>query len=307
MLNTCAIILPPNGKVVNIASRSAKFITKGNDGVMASALADQALWDLAIAKGEEIANHYEQREYGKAIREIMALADATNEYFDAQEPWKLAKTEGKEQEVISVASQCINLFRLIMVYLKPVLPITADKAEAFLNVPLQWNSEPQPLLGHQINKFKPMMNRIDADKVDDMVEASKEETAAAKKPSQNKKQKTKKQDAGPPATIEFDDFAKVDLRIAEIIKAEHVEGADKLLQLTLSLGEETKQVFAGIKSAYPEPEKLVGKHTVMVANLAPRKMRFGVSEGMVLAAGPGGDNIYLLSPDDGAKPGMQVK
>jgi methionyl-tRNA synthetase len=293
------------GKVINIASRSAKFITKGNDGVMADALADQALWDRAIAKGEEIANFYEQREYGKAIREIMALADATNEYFDAQEPWKLAKTEGKEQEVINVASQCINLFRLIMIYLKPVLPITAEKAEAFLNISLDWSAELQPLLGHQINKFKPMMNRIDADKVDAMVEASKEETAAAVKPTKKIKDQQKAPEA--PGTIEFDDFAKVDLRIAEIIKAEHVEGADKLLQLTLSLGEETKQVFAGIKSAYPEPEQLIGKHTVMVANLAPRKMRFGVSEGMVLAAGPGGEDIYLLSPDSGAKPGMQVK
>lgn len=299
------------GKVINIASRSAKFITKGNDGVMAEALADQALWDSAIAKGKEIADHYEQREYGKAVREIMALADATNEYFDAQEPWKLAKTEGQEQAVIEVASQCVNLFRLLMVYLKPILPITADKAEAFLNASLDWTDNIEPLLGHQINKFKPMMNRIDADKVDAMIEASKAETAAAAKPAKQKKAKSDKAAAQPSANqtseIEFDDFAKVDLRVAEIIKAEHVEGADKLLQLTLSLGDETKNVFAGIKSAYKEPEQLVGRQTVMVANLAPRKMRFGVSEGMVLAAGPGGEDIYLLSPDNGAKPGMAVK
>lgn len=299
------------GKVINIASRSAKFITKGNDGVMAEALADQALWDSAIAKGKEIANHYEQREYGKAVREIMALADATNEYFDGQEPWKLAKTEGKEQAVIEVASQCVNLFRLLMVYLKPILPITADKAEAFLNASLDWTDSIEPLLGHQINKFKPMMSRIDADKVDAMIEASKVETAAAAKPTKQKKAKSDKAAAQPSANqtseIEFDDFAKVDLRVAEIIKAEHVEGADKLLQLTLSLGDETKNVFAGIKSAYKEPEQLVGKMTVMVANLAPRKMRFGVSEGMVLAAGPGGEDIYLLSPDNGATPGMPVK
>lgn len=299
------------GKVINIASRSAKFITKGNDGVMAEAIADQALWDSAIAKGKEIASHYEQREYGKAVREIMALADATNEYFDGQEPWKLAKTEGKEQTVIEVASQCINLFRLLMVYLKPILPITADKAEAFLNASLDWTDSIEPLLGHQINKFKPMMSRIDADKVDAMIEASKAETAAAAKPAKQKKAKSDKaaaqSSANQASEIEFDDFAKVDLRVAEIIKAEHVEGADKLLQLTLSLGDETKNVFAGIKSAYKEPKQLVGKMTVMVANLAPRKMRFGVSEGMVLAAGPGGEDIYLLSPDNGATPGMPVK
>jgi methionyl-tRNA synthetase len=293
------------GKVINIASRSAKFITKGNDGVMAEQLANPALWDNAVSKAKEIAAFYEQREFGKAIREIMALADATNEYFDSQEPWKLAKEEGREQDVIAVASQCVNLFRLIMIYLQPVLPVTAKKAAVFLNDSLCWNDDLQPLLGHQINKFKPMMNRIEKDQIDAMVEASKSETAAPAKAKAKPKSKNKV--AEPPATIEFDDFAKIDLRIAEIVKAEHVEGADKLLQLTLSLGDDNKQVFAGIKSAYNDPEQLVGKLTVVVANLAPRKMRFGVSEGMVLAAGPGGEDIYLLSPDNGAKPGMQVK
>ncbi|MDG1773088.1 MAG: methionine--tRNA ligase [Oceanicoccus sp.] len=292
------------GKVVNIASRSAKFITKGNDGIMSANLADEQLWQDAVAKSEAIAELYEQREFSKAIREIMAIADITNEYFDSQEPWKLAKEEGKEQQVITVASLCVNLFRLIMIYLKPVLPTTAEKACTFLNADLEWQGAIEPLLSHQINKFKPLMTRIDKDKVDAMVAAGKESTPA-KPEKKAKKNKATKNEA--PATIEFDDFAKVDLRVVEIIAADHVEGADKLLQLTLSLGDAgTKQVFAGIKSAYA-PEDLVGKHTVMVANLAPRKMKFGVSEGMVLAAGPGGEDIWLLEPDKGAKPGMKIQ
>ncbi|ARN76414.1 methionine--tRNA ligase [Oceanicoccus sagamiensis] len=292
------------GKVVNIASRSAKFITKGSDGVMSAALADEQLWQEAVAKSDTIAELYEQREFSKAIREIMAIADATNEYFDSQEPWKLAKEAGKEQQVIEVASQCVNLFRLIMIYLKPVLPTTAEKACTFLNAELDWQGAIEPLLNHQINKFKPMMTRIDKDKVNAMVDAGKE-TAAPK--AEKKAKKKKPANNAAPATIEFDDFAKVDLRVVEIIAADHVEGADKLLQLTLSLGDQgTKQVFAGIKSAYA-PEDLVGKHTVMVANLAPRKMKFGVSEGMVLAAGPGGGDIWLLEPDKGAKPGMKIQ
>ncbi len=295
------------GKVVNIASRSAKFITKQHDGVMASNLDNEALWQQAVARAEEIANFYEQREYSKAIREIMALADATNEYFDSQEPWKLAKEPGKEQQVLAASSQCINLFRLIMITLKPVLPDTAAKAEAFLNAPLDWNGPIEPLLEHKISKFKALMTRVDPDKVEAMVEASKESQAPAPEKTGKKKSRKKSVDDSPPASIEFEDFAKVDLRIAEIVKAEHVESADKLLQLTLSLGDDgQKQVFAGIKSAY-QPEQLIGRYTVMVANLAPRKMRFGVSEGMVLAAGPGGEDIWLLSPDSGAQPGMRVK
>ncbi len=293
------------GKVVNIASRSAKFITKGGDGKLSGTLANEALWQQAVEKSTVIAEFYEQREFGKAIREIMALADATNEYFDSQEPWKLAKEEGKEQQVIEVSSLCINLFRLIMIYLKPVLPNTAEKAAAFLNCQLEWTDNLEPLLGHTINKFKPLMTRVDKDKVDAMVEDSKE--AEAKLQSQPKRPTKENTDD----FIEFDDFAKVDLRVAEIIAADHVEGADKLLQLTLSLGDDgTRNVFAGIKSAY-NPEDLVGKLTVMVANLKPRKMKFGVSEGMVIAAGPGGKDIWLLSPDStpdsGAKPGMKVK
>jgi methionyl-tRNA synthetase len=293
------------GKVVNIASRSAKFITKGNDGMMSDKLANEALWLQAVNKSEVIAELYQQREYSKAIREIMALADATNEYFDSQEPWKLAKTEGKEQLVIEISSLCVNLFRLIMIYLKPVLPLTTDKAASFLNADLDWSNNLQPLLNHQLQTFKPLMTRIDKDKVEAMVEASKETQQAAKAPE--KKAKKSKKKASNNELIDFEDFAKIDLRVAEIIAADHVEGADKLLQLTLSLGEEgTKQVFAGIKSAYA-PEDLVGKYTVLVNNLQPRKMKFGMSEGMVIAAGPGGKDIWLLEPDKGAQPGMKIK
>ena len=294
------------GKVINIASRSAKFITKKHDGIMAAELDNPGLWQQAISKGAEIAEYYEQREFGKAQREIMALADATNEYFDSQEPWALAKQEGQEQKVLAISSQCINMFRLIMTYLKPVLPETAAKAEAFLNCKLNWDADIAPLLSHQINKFKPMMSRIEMEKVDAIVEASKEQTAAPKQEEKKAKKQKKAKEPETPAEIEFEDFAKVDLRIAEILNAEHVEGADKLLKLTLSLGEENKQVFAGIKSAY-SPEDLIGKLTVMVANLKPRKMRFGMSEGMVLAAGPGGEDIWLLEPHAGAQPGMRVK
>ncbi len=290
------------GKVVNIASRSAKFITKGADGVMSPTLANPELWLQSVTKGKEIAELYERREYSKAIREIMALADTTNEYFDSQEPWKLAKEDGKEQRVVDVASQCINLFRLIMIYLQPVLPVTAEKASSFLNADLNWNGELTPLLNHQISPFKALMTRIDKDNVAAMVAASTQSQAKAQKPA--KKQTAQKQ---PPSTINFDDFAKIDLRIVEIVAAEYVQGADKLLQLTLSLGDDDiKQVFSGIKEAY-SPEDLVGKLTVMVANLEPRKMKFGMSEGMVLAAGPGGKDIWLLEPHEGAKPGMKVK
>jgi methionyl-tRNA synthetase len=295
------------GKVVNIASRSAKFITKGSDGVMSAELDAPELWQQSVDKSEIITELYEQREYGKAIREIMAIADATNEYFDGCEPWKLAKEDGQQQKVIAISSQCVNLFRLIMIYLQPVLPVTATKAQAFLNDDLKWDADIKPLLNHQINKFKPLMTRIDKDKVDAMIDASKQTETPKKELAKNANKKQANKETAPAATISFDDFAKIDLRIAEIIKAEHVEGADKLLQLTLSLGSDgEKQVFAGIKSAYA-PEDLIGRLTVMVANLEPRKMRFGLSEGMVLAAGPGGEDIWLLQPDNGAKAGMKVK
>ena len=195
------------------------------------------------------------------------------------------------------------MFRLLVIYLKPVLPVLAEKAEGFLNDEFTWSSLETVLTGHAINKFKPMMQRVEMEKVDAMVDDSKENLEPAK-PTVNPDSPLGKDPIS--ETISFDDFAKVDLRIARIANAEHVEKADKLLRLELDLGGETKQVFAGIKSAY-SPEALIGKHTVMVANLAPRKMRFGMSEGMVLAAGPGGDELYILEPHEGALPGMRVK
>ena len=288
------------GKVVNIASRCAKFISKGNNGVLAASIADKALWQRVSAAADSIADYYEQREFGRAIREIMSLADAANEYIAAKAPWQLAKEEGREQEVQDICSLGINLFRALMIYLKPVLPAMAADAEAFLNSPLDWPAKIEPLLNHRIDNFKPLMQRVDPDRVNAMLEASKEilaETTAAPL-------------SGPlmeeplAAEIGFEDFIKVDLRVARIVAANAVEGADKLLQLTLDIGGETRTVFSGIKAAY-QPEDLEGRLTVLVANLAPRKMRFGLSEGMVLAAGDK-QSIYLLSPDSGAQPGQRI-
>jgi len=290
------------GKIVNIASRCAGFLRKGFDNRLTAMCAEQQLVEEFIDRGDSIADLYEQREFNKAIREIVALADRANQYIDEKKPWILAKQEGAEQEVHEVCSVGVNLFRVLMTYLKPVLPNMATKAEAFLNCSLDWHALEAPLLTHELAAFKPLITRIDNKQVEAMVAAS---TAPETIPEPALTSAREALTDNP--TIEFDDFAKIDLRIAEIVAAEHVEGADKLLRLTLNLGgEEQKQVFAGIKSAY-QPENLVGKLTVMVANLAPRKMRFGVSEGMVLAAGPGGDELYLLEPHRGAKPGMQVK
>jgi methionyl-tRNA synthetase len=290
------------GKVVNIASRCAGFLRKGFDNTLSVECAEAALLQEFIDAGEGIAALYEQRDFSKAIREIIALADRANQYIDEKKPWVLAKEEGKEAEVHEACSVGINLFRVLMVYLKPVLPVMAEKAEAFLQCSLDWTALEQPLLEHSIAKFKPLMTRIEAAQVEAMVEASKEQQAEASANTAKPEDEEMSEDN----TIDFDTFAKVDLRVAEIIKAEHVEGADRLLRLTLDLGGEQRNVFAGIKEAYPDPEILIGKHCVCVANLAPRKMKFGVSEGMILAAGPGGKDIYLLEPHAGAQAGMQV-
>ena len=293
------------GKVVNIASRCAKFVANGNDGVLSSNIENPELWAQVSGAADSIANHYENRDYSKAIREIMAQADAANEYIAAKEPWKLNKQEGKQQEVQDICSLGINLFRVLLGYLKPVLPAMAAEGEAFLNSELSWDSLQQPLSEHKINTFKPLMQRIEKDKVDAMVEASKEEVAQAMAaPLEGALAKGPLADDPIAAEINFDDFMKVDLRVALIVKANHVEGAEKLLQLTLDIGGETRNVFSGIKSSY-KPEDLEGRLTVMVANLAPRKMRFGLSEGMVLAAGDD-KGIYLLEPDSGAQPGQRV-
>ncbi|MBE0439233.1 MAG: methionine--tRNA ligase [Gammaproteobacteria bacterium] len=292
------------GKVVNIASRCAGFISKRFDGKLADTLSEQALFDDFIAQADTIADKMEKREFGHAMRDIMALADKANQYIDEMKPWALAKEQGKDQQVHDICTMGINLFRVLIAYLKPVLPTTATEAEAFLNIePLQWNAIATPLLNHNISKFKPLMTRIESDKIEAIQHASKE-TMTTQKPAPTKPDTTTIEPILP--EISFDDFAKIDLRIAKIVNAEHVEGADKLLKLTLDIGLAEKQVFAGIKSAY-SPEDLIGKQTVMVANLAPRKMRFGLSEGMVLAAGPGGKDLFILNPDAGAQAGMRVK
>lgn len=289
------------GKVVNIASRCSGFINKKFDNQLSSELPEPDLYyKTMLASGDSIAEHFENREYSKAVREIMALADHANVYIDEKKPWVLARESGKEQMVQSICTQGLNMFRIIMTYLKPILPETAAKAEAFLNCELLWSELDKPLLNHTISKFKPLMTRIEKEQIDAMIEQSRTESPSTETATGVLK------DDPISNTIEYDDFAKVDLRIAKIVKAEHVEGADKLLQLTLDLGGEQRNVFAGIKSAY-DPADLEGKLTVMVANLAPRKMRFGLSEGMVLAAGPGGKDLFILSPDQGAEPGMRVK
>jgi len=298
------------GKVVNIASRCAGFITKRFDGTLSAECEELELLANFTSAGDEIAALYESREFGKAVRKIMELADLANQYIDDKAPWVIAKEEGKEAQLQQICSNGINMFRQLLTYLAPILPNMTIMAEGFLNVKLDWASRTDLLLDHSINKFKPMMTRVDLKEIDKMLEASKE--AAASEMQLGKKAETEKtnkpdQVAIEPiaAEIEFDDFAKVDLRVALIKNAEHVEGAKKLLKLTLDLGGEQKQVFSGIKSAY-QPENLVGKLTVMVANLKPRKMKFGMSEGMVLAAGPGGKDIWLLEPHSGAQPGMRI-
>jgi methionyl-tRNA synthetase len=278
------------GKYVNIASRCAVFINRKFGGRLAAARHDFAF----SAKAGEIASLYEQREFGKALREIMALADAANQFVDEQKPWQLSKQPGAEQKLLEVCSVAINLFRLLTIYLKPVLPQTAAEAERFLNVaPLQWSDAGTQLAaGHRINAYRHLLNRVDEKQLDQLFDVASAPRVAKEQAVSD--------------TISIDDFNKLDLRVAKIARAEALEGADKLLKLTLDMGDGTRTVIAGIKSAYA-PEQLEGRLTVVVANLAPRKMKFGVSEGMVLAASGDGPGIFLVSPDAGAQPGMRVK
>ncbi len=305
------------GKVVNIASRCAGFIKKKFNSTLSETVSEPQLFDQFADAADAIAQHYEDREFSKAVREIMALADHANQYIDDKKPWQAIKEEGREQEVHDVCSMGLNLFRQLIIYLAPVLPVMANRVADFLNLDsMNWSDAQTPLTSHEINKFKPLMMRVEDERVQAVIDASKEELKATLSEAKQDSTPAKADNNSPLSadpiseTINFDDFAKIDLRIARIVKAEHVEKADKLLQLTLDLGGETRNVFAGIKSAY-QPEELEGKLTVMVANLAPRKMRFGISEGMVLAAGPGGKDLWILNPDgdqeNGAQPGMRVK
>ena len=295
------------GKVVNIASRTASFINKKFDGQLQAAPAQSAMIQEFVDAGDLIAELYETREYGKAMREIMRLADIANTYIADEEPWVKAKNEETLPQVQEICSVSLNLFAILATYLKPVMPNMVADAEAFLNKELTWDNRGELLFGKSVNKFKALMARIEAPQIEAMIEEGKAEAEAEAQAKEQTATAEETELSKEPiaAEINFDEFAKVDLRIAKIAKAEHVEKANKLLKLTLDLGGETRTVFSGIKSAY-KPEDLEGKLTVMVANLAPRKMKFGLSEGMVLAAGPGGEEIYLLEPHDGAKPGQRV-
>ena len=303
------------GKVVNIASRCAGFISKRFDGQLSATLPDQALYQDFIAAGAEIQQAFAARDAAKAVRLIMTLADRANRYVDEHKPWVVAKEEGREADLQAICTQGINLFRVLIGYLKPILPFTADKAEAFLNSPLSgFEQLQQPLLAHAIERYQPLMTRLEADATQKLVVVPKTESEAApvlsraetKSSTKSEAAKPKPAEASGDGLINIDDFNKVDLRIARIVSADHVEGADKLLRLVLDIGSEQRQVFAGIKSAY-DPASLIGRLTVMVANLAPRKMRFGMSEGMVMAASDERGGPFLLSPDSGAQPGMRVR
>jgi methionyl-tRNA synthetase len=293
------------GKVVNIASRCAGFITRSFDARLADEPPDPDLLARFSAAGASISAHYDGREFGRAVREIMALADLANQYIDEHKPWLAIKEPGRELEVQGVCTQGLNLFRILMIYLKPVLPRMAERAEAFLGEsPWTWADASRPLLGTAINRFEPLITRVDPARVAAMVADSAE-------PGTQDAPQDAPQDAAPEGEpiapeIGIEDFSKIDLRVARIAAAERVDGADRLLRLTLDVGGDRRTVFAGIRSAY-QPESLVGRLTVVVANLAPRKMRFGVSEGMILAAGPGGSDIWLLAPDEGATPGLRVR
>ena len=287
------------GKVVNIASRCAGFITRNFEGELAPELADEALWRRFVEASESIAERFEAGQFSRAVREITALADLANQYIAEREPWKLVKQEGRQAEVQAVCSLGLNLFRILAIYLTPILPALSKEVSAFLNVgPLRWCDIDQPLLGGRINPYRALLTRMEKKQVDRLVEASKEPEAP---PADGEDTADEAQ-----AHITIEDFAKVQLKVARIVEAESVPEADKLLRLQLDLGEGQRQVMAGIKSAY-DPTTLIDRLVIVVANLAPREMRFGISEGMILAAGPGGKDIFLLSPDSGATPGMDVK
>ena len=290
------------GKLVNIASRCARFIEKSFDHKLAAKIHDAGLWDVFQSRRQTIAEHFETCETAKAVREIMALADRANQYITQHEPWNLIKQEGKRGEVHAICSQGINMFRFLMVCLKPVLPNTAARVEAFIDAgELRWEDSATYLTSHRINKFEPLMRRMDKKALLRMMDDSKPPEGAEQAPVAESNAKPVRG-----AQVSLDDFLKTELRIAKVLAAEPVEGADKLLRLKLDVGAGERQVFAGIKSAYTA-DSLVGRFVVVVANLAPREMRFGTSEGMVLAAGEGGKEIFLLSPDAGAEPGMRVR
>jgi methionyl-tRNA synthetase len=311
------------GKLVNIASRCAGLLGRVAEGRLAARLPDPGLHDEFTSAGERIAAFYEGRDYAAAVREIMLLTDRANLYIDRHKLWLAAKEASRRDEVQGVCTQGINLFRVLVQYLKPVMPKLVAAAEEFLAATAaRWDDVATPLLDRRLQPYAPLATRVDPTAVKALLEASTESlkpTEAPPRAQAAKETATPQPAKAPPSAgasapesiaaqprISIEDFAKLDLRVARIDAAELVDGADKLLKLTVDLGGEQRTVFAGIRAAY-EAEKLVGRLAVLVANLEPRKMRFGISEGMVLAAGPGGAEIFLVAPDSGATPGMKVK
>jgi methionyl-tRNA synthetase len=295
------------GKLVNIASRCAPFIERSG-GTLATALPDPALFASFTARSDDIAALYEAREYGVAVREIMALADRANQYVDQMKPWIVAKDAARMDEVRGIATQGINLFRVLLLWLAPVLPRLAAQALAWLGETgkPRWDDATRPLLGAALGPYQPLATRLDPAVVNNLVATGVTATAPlVEKKQADKKPPAAAQDAAPPGAIRIDDFAKLDLRVAKVLAAQAVAGSDKLLQLTLDLGTSQRQVFSGIRSSY-QPETLVGRLVLVLANLEPRKMRFGVSEGMVLCASGSDASVFLLAPDSGAQPGMKV-
>jgi methionyl-tRNA synthetase len=301
------------GKYVNIASRCAVFLNRKFGGELSGC--EHRLLAHFQAGSAQVAELYEQREFGKALREVMALADEANQFVDEQKPWEISKQAGAEKRLQEVCSVAINLFRILTVYMKPVLPNLAAQAEKFLGIPaLAWSDALRPLpAGHRIGEYRHLLSRVEEKQLDQLFDvASVPQAAAPQRHAEKQQHQAKEQVVGD--TINIEDFAKLDLRVAKIVRAEAVEGADKLVKLTLDLGGATRTVFAGIKAAYA-PQALEGRLAVVVANLAPRKMKFGVSEGMILAAsgektdkaGDEGPGIFIVSPDSGALPGMRVK
>jgi methionyl-tRNA synthetase len=309
------------GKFVNIASRCAGFISKRFDGMLGNTLPEPQMYENFYSGFKDIQAAYELGDFNAAIRLIMAQADEANRYIDDKKPWVIAKQEGADAELQAVCTQGLNLFRLLAAALKPVLPKIAEKAEAFLNAPIKhWQDAEKPLLAHKISDYQALITRVDPKHIEAMIEASKDSLAPAEVTEAAKKTAAVVAKATPtivlssespapsPANIGIEDFAKLDLRIGKVLECEFVEGSDKLLRFKLDAGDlGERQIFSGIRAAYQAPEKLVGRHVVFIANLAPRKMRFGVSEGMILSAGSGGDDLFLLDADAGSVAGMSVK
>lgn len=310
------------GKLVNIASRTAGFINKNFEGWLSVNCENQALYNQFLNAKEKICHSFEKREYAQAIRDIMHLADEANKYIDEKKPWVLAKNKDNAKLTQEVCTLSLNLFRILMTYLSPILPSLSRKVELFLNAPLTFEAIVQPLSQHKIEIFQPLIQRIELKQVQNMLESSSTQPThqtinqSINSPvNKNQEAQTTSTNVNSPNTdvntmstsISIDDFNKVELRVAKILNAEEVPEAQKLIKLTLDLGNETRQVFAGIKEAYPDPNVLIEKLVVMVANLAPRKMRFGLSEGMVLTSGPGGKDLWILEPNSKAIPGSRIR